>query len=126
MIKKEIEIWGRSLSIGIVYDCYAGEEIQAYQRNACETFLSNSKELLDAVENDVKQYCKKTNPQDIAETEIQNIFKYVKPQNLYLPRIENGKRTVALLCAYRFNPDDGLAIVFENESLVKIGTSNIV
>ena len=126
MIKKEMEIWGRSLNIEIVFDCYTGEEILEYQKIAYETFLNNSDELLNTVENDVKEYCKHTNPQDIAESEIQNIFKYVKPKTLYLPRIDNGKRTVVLLCAYRFNPDDGLAIVFENESLGKIGTGNII
>ena len=126
MIKTEMEIWGRSLTIEIVYDCYAGEEIQDYQKNAYEAFMSKYKELLGAVEADVKHYCKTTNAHDIEESEIRNIFKYVKPKTLYMPRIDNGKRTVALLCAYRFNPDDGIALVFENESLKNIGTGNIV
>ena len=55
-----------------------------------------------------------------------NIFKYVMPYSLYVRRSASSDRYVGLMCKYRFNPEDGLAVLFKNEELYDIGTSDIL
>ena len=72
------------------------------------------------------EYCYITNRSDITEKEISNIFKYVKPKAIYIKRDSVDERRVAIICSYRFNPDDGMAIVFKNEAFFQIGSENII
>lgn len=126
MTKQTMEIWGRSLDIEILYDCYADEEVLDTQRAAYSKFMEQAEHLLPAALPAVKEYCLKNNRAEIGEDEILNIFKYVKPKTLFIKRTRDGARKVALLCAYKFNPDDGLAVVFYNEELSAVGTENII
>lgn len=126
MTKMTLDIWGRSLEIDIVYDVYQDECILEKQTVAYEKFLENAPSVLAVAETEVKKYCLCMNKDDIAEKEITNIFKYVKPKALYIKRNSSEDRVVALMCAYRFNPDDGIAIVFKNEAFDTIGTENII
>jgi hypothetical protein len=47
-------------------------------------------------------------------------------KNSLFKRGTTHDRVVAILCAYKFNPDDSLAIVFKNEAFEEIGTQNII
>ena len=89
-------------------------------------FIEKASSLLDAALPKVKQYCLEVNRHEIPEDKIANIFKYVKPKTLFIKRTTESIRKVAVICAYKFNPDDGLAIVFENEEISDIGTENII
>ena len=126
MSKTTLNIWGRDLDVDIVYDVYQGEEILKAQRDAYENFLAASAKLFAIAENEAKKYCIRINPDDIAEETITNIFRYVKPKAIFIKRYTGSERVVALLCAYKFNPDDGIAIVFKNETFAQIGTENII
>ena len=121
-----IDIWGRSFGINIVYDKYEGEDILDIQIKACDLFLKNSTKLLDGVKEKVIKYCIKESNGEISENNIDNIFRFVKPRSLYIRRNNSNVRHVALLCDYMFNPDDGIAIVFKNEKFSAIGTSDII
>lgn len=123
---KTMIIWDRKFNIDIVYDVYSGEEILPYQKMALETFLRNYKSLVDSTLEDVKNYCLENNEKEIGQKAIDNIFKYVIPKALFVKRTKQKKQIVALLCDYKFNPDDGLAIVFENNQMSEIGTQNII
>ena len=125
-MNKNMEIWGRSHEIEIVFDCYAGEEILEVQKKAYEMFLENAEMLLESALASVENYCQERNHEEIGEDKISNIFKYVKPKTLFIKRTDADIRKVALICLYKFNPDDGLAIVFKNEKLLEIGTENII
>lgn len=126
MSKIKMDVWGRTLDLDIVYDIYQGESILESQVNAYNCFMAKADRLFGLAEDAVKKYCLSINKEDIQESEITNIFKYVKPKAIYVARNTGKDRTVALLCAYKFNPDDGIAIVFMNEQLQKIGTENII
>lgn len=126
MTKMTLDIWGRKLEINIVYDVYQDECVLEKQTVAYEKFLENAPTLLSVAETEVKKYCLRMNKDDITEKEISNIFKYVKPKSLYIKRCAGDDRVVALMCAYRFNPDDGIAVVFKNEKFDDIGTENII
>ena len=73
----------------------------------------------------VKQYCLKSNKADIGSDNIENIFKYVAPKYLYVARNKDS-RIVAIMCNYKFDPENGIAVVFENEKLNKIGMQDII
>ena len=55
---------------------------------------------------------------------IENIFKYVMPKSIFVPREE--KRIVAVLFDFRFDMEHGMAIVFENEKFSTIGSEDII
>ena len=118
---EKITIWGREFDIKIIYDVFSGEEILNEQKESFDAFMAKSADLLsDSTE--VEKYCVKNNKKEIGES-ISNIFKYVIPTSLVIRR-DNKKHNVALLCNYRFDEEHGLALIFENEKLVRIGTQD--
>lgn len=126
MSKQSFEIWGRTLELDIVYDCYSGEEILDVQERAFREFSEKAQLIFETAKCKAEEYCLNTNGEEIEDDHIENLFKYVKPKTIYIKRPTNSDRIVAILCAYRFNPDDGLAIVFTNEQFTAIGTENII
>ena len=117
MSKEEIVIWGRKFEIEIKYDCYTGEEVLDIQKEALAAFLKSEKSIADSLET-VKKYCLDQNGQDINDNVITNIFKYVLPKYLYIVR-NIDKHIVAIMCNYKFDSENGIAVVFENEKFRK-------
>ena len=72
------------------------------------------------------QDCLTKNKSDIADSDIDNLFKYVKPKTIFVKRPTENNRIVVLLCNYKFNPDHDLAIIFKNEKFEKIETDDNV
>ena len=122
--KIKATIWGRELELGITYDCYSSEKILDSQKDAVKALVS-SKAAIDKALDDVKAYCLSKNKVEIGSDEIENIFKYVAPKYLYVVRDE-GKHTVAIMCNYKFDQENGIAVVFENEKFSKIGKQDII
>ena len=58
------------------------------------------------------------------QQEIDNIFKYVIPKRIFIPRTD--KKIVAILCDYKFDMENGIAVVFENEKFKEIGVQDII
>ena len=114
-------IWGRDFELKVVYDCYAGEEILPLQKNTFEEF-SNNAELLSSSLSDVKKYCIEENQDDIGSDQIENIFKYVMPESIYVKR--DGR--VALICRYKFDAEHGIAVVFNGGKLEEVGSQDII
>ena len=124
MFKEKITIWGRDFDMEVKYDCYSGEEVLQTQRDSIEAFLK-SEATIDAALDQVKNYCFKNNKADIGGDSIENIFKYVAPKYLYVAR-NKEKHVVAIMCNYKFDPENGIAVVFENEKFSKIGMQDII
>lgn len=122
----KLTIWGREFDISVLFDCYSGEEKLPEQTAAYDAFIKNASKILESAKSNVESYCLATDKEKINSEKIDNIFKYVIPKNIYVPRDQNGKQVIALLCNYKFNPDDGIAIVFENGNFADIGTGNII
>ncbi|WP_419058435.1 DUF6985 domain-containing protein [Enorma massiliensis] len=119
-----INLWGRQFNLEIIYDLLDNEEISANQTKALEALTSSWGVVENALE-DVKQHCLNDNQNGINDKQLANIFKYVVPQALYICRSEIT-RVVGLLCAYRFDPEHNLALIFENERLREIGPEDIL
>lgn len=117
----KVEIWRRDFELEVTYDCYAGEEILEEQKDALEKFSSNKK-LIDGSETTVKKYCLEKNNNEIATDKIDNIFKYVMPESIFVKR--DGR--VAIMCRYKFDMEHGIAVVFKDDKLEQVGTQDIV
>ena len=114
-------IWGRLFHLKVVYDCLGEEEILAAQEKAYELFRS-AESARNESEYEVKQYCLDKNRNEIAESEIDNIFKYVIPKYIYVVR--DGR--VAIMCNYKFDPEHGIAVIFMDGRLEMIGMQDLV
>lgn len=123
MSKEKIVIWGRELELEVKYDCYTGEDILESQKVALSAFLESDNSIDTSVVK-VKKYCLEQNREEIGE-EITNIFKYVAPKYLYIAR-NTDKNVVAIMCNYKFDPENGIAVVFENEKYKMTGKQDIV
>lgn len=120
--KVKANVWGREVELKIVFDVYEGEEILENQTKALDLFLAQ-RDLLDDYSK-IKEYIENVDGDELQEV-ITNIFKYVIPNTIFVKRNENI-RTVALLCDYRFDEEGGIAVLYENERLIKIGTQDII
>lgn len=124
MSKEKITIWNRDFDLEVKYDCYSGEEVLQIQKDSIKAFLE-SRTAIDAALARVKQYCLENNKADIGSDNIENIFKFVAPKYLYVAR-NKKKRVVAIMCNYKFDPEHGIAVVFENEKFSEIGVQDVI
>lgn len=120
-MNKKINIWGRDFNLNVMFDVYEGEEVLDIQKEALQDFLNASDKILDSCD-EVKEYCLKEN-QGLIEDPIENIFRYVMPEYLYIKR-DSRKHVVILLCNYKFDEEHGIALTYENERLTKIGSQD--
>ena len=124
MSKTKMNIWGREVNLETVFDCYEGEQVLDFQKKVEAEFVKKATDITNDSLSNLKEYCLKINRDEIG-TGIDNIFRFVMPKSLFIKRT-NKDRIVALMCAYKFNPDDGIALVFKNGELFEIGTENII
>lgn len=122
--KIKVTIWGRELELGITYDCYSGEEILDSQKDAVKAFIKEANSIDNALDR-VKDYCLSMNKEEIGSSTIDNIFKYVAPKYLYVVR-NKEKHVISIMCNYKFDMENGIAVVFENEQFSKIGKQDII
>ena len=120
---KKLLIWNREFDLRVVFDSY-DEEVLPIQEQALEAFLKAENTIQES-KKQLEKYILNDEYAEIEGNSIDNIFKYVIPTDLYIPRTLET-RTVALLCDYRFDEEDGLAIIFENEQFKEIGEQDIV
>lgn len=120
----KMKLWGREFCLDISYDCYNNEMVLETQKVTVREFSKSTKEI-DSSLKKVKEYCLSNNSDDIGSDEIDNIFKYVAPKYLFVPRDEK-KRTIAIMCNYKFDSESGIAIVFENCRFKEIGKQEII
>ena len=120
----KINVWGRLFSLDVIYDCYPGEEVLDCQKDAADRII-NASESINAAKPKVEEYILHHNKAEVAEDSIDNIFRYIIPKSLFVTRDEKN-RTVAIMCNYKFDIEHGLAIVFINEKLTKIGPEDII
>lgn len=122
MSKKKMSIWDRNFNLNVVCEKYSGQSVLETPVNAVEDFESS---VIDGVKGKVEKYILKKNGKELGKDSIDNIFKYVMPKSIYVPQVKGGK-VFAVMCHYKFDPEHGMAIVFENNKLKEIGEEDIV
>ena len=123
-MNKTMTIWERQYDLPVVFDCFDNEEVLPIQKQALEAFLKAENTIQES-KKQLEKYILNDEYAEIEGNSIDNIFKYVIPTDLYIPRTLET-RTVALLCDYRFDEEHGIAIVFENEQFKEICEQDIV
>jgi hypothetical protein len=121
LMYKNVNVWGREFSLKIIFEVYKGEDILEIQKNALDSFVKAADVVLTSCE-ELKKYCLENDGERI-DNSIDNIFKYVIPESLYIRRNEQ-ERDVVLLCRYKFDEEHGIALFFENEELEHIGSQD--
>ena len=103
MNKIKMNIWGRDFDLPVMIKQFKGKEITDVQKDAVEKFVTCEK-----VVNEAKD----------------DMEKYVIPKTISVPKAK--KRVVAIMCNFKFDMEHGMAIVFEDEKIKKIGPQDIV
>lgn len=122
MSKNTVTIWGRDFDLDVIYESYPGEEVLDSQKDAFEQL--NNAELIDTALAAVKGYVEKTATAQI-DSPIENIFKYVMPKKVFVPHTTKAPK-VAIMCAYKFDMEHGIAVVFENGKFSEVGEQDII
>ena len=122
MERMSIEIWKRRFELDVIYKTFVNKGITSLQTEAAEMFCEKG-EFNDSIE-DIKKYIVDNGGIENGVAEVDNIFKYVMPKSIYVPK--SNKRVVAILCDYRFDPEHGIAVVYENESFCCIDEEGTV
>lgn len=115
MTNIELKLWGRSFNLPIAYDWFEDEEELLPSQKEAITILSSDNQVIDTVLPNVKKYVLQFNSD---KNEVDNIFKYIIPQKIYVLRKEEP--SFAVFCDFKFDLEHGIAIVFENNSFSKI------
>lgn len=125
MIKKvRIEVWERTFDLSVEFDCYPGEYVTKEQLDALEKFISNPQWLVYA-KKEVEKHCKNQVLLDNANPKKDNVFSYIKPETIFIKR-DKTKPRVALMCKYRYDPEHGLAVIFDSKGNVTVGMQDII
>lgn len=122
---REYEIWGRNCKVNLVFDCYAGEEIDAIQEETIADFEDNLEQYAQCGLEAIKKYIVE-NCNNIDEVSIPNIFKYVVPKTVYVSKDPSKKKVIGILCHFRFDEEDGLAVKFVDGQAVEVGGEQII
>lgn len=122
MIKYTMNIWGRKFELPVMIKQYDGEEITEIQKESIEKF-QHCEEVLNASKQSVEQYILENGLRDHNIYEVDNIFKYVMPKSFYVPNAK--KRVVVLFCDFKYDLENGIALIFEDEKLKKIGPEDL-
>lgn len=122
MNKIQMEIWGRQFNVDVYYKNFQGNEITQYQKDSYTEFIDAYDEI-EKSKNKIIDYIEEYYSENLLEEKVENIFKYVIPKTIYIPK-EDKKRIVALLCDFKFDIEHGLAIIFENEKFNEIVTQD--
>lgn len=122
MNKINMNIWGRQFALEVVYQIFDQNQVSEIQKGALSVFAS--KDITQEVLEDVKNYVLQRDGMYNGIDYIDNIFKYVMPNSIFIP--DSEERIIAIICDYKFDMEHGIAVVFKNEKLYEIGAQDII
>ena len=118
----DLFFWGRQVKMSVRYECSSGEEVQIIQREAFQRIVSSPR-MFDEALPALEEYILRRDGNEIGCV-VKEIFEFVDPKVLFIKR-SDFQRVVAIMLDYRFDPEEGIAILFEDERLVSIGPQNL-
>lgn len=119
-MNKIIKIWGRDFDLPVTFEQYENQEILDLQLDTFKKF-----NLSEEMQNKSKEAIIKRIKNMGIEKEVENIFAFVKPIKMYVPR-EKNKKVIGIICAFKLDMEHGLGIVFENNSFKALGEEDIL
>lgn len=120
MIKEyKMIIWHRKFTLEVNYDLYPGEAVTESQINLLNYFLKN-KNILVKAKKEIKRYCDLAINADEDNRKKEDIFDYIMPDYIFVKH-DDIKPRLALMCKYKYDPEHGLAIIYEKDGTISIG-----
>ncbi len=113
----KMNIWNREFNLEVYFKTYADSSPTECQEETYKKFI-HAKDSIEKSKEEIITYIEQSYCEQLSE-KIVNIFKYVIPKIIYIPKIEE-KRQVALLCDFKFDIEHGLAVLFENEKFKEV------
>ena len=110
-------LWGRDFSLPVYYECGTDQDVLDIQKEAKDALFA-SWDTVESSKEAIEDYCLERDGDQI-ESPVTNIFRYVIPTSIVILRSDDARKA-ALMCNYRFDPEHGLAAVFENEKLTAV------
>ena len=123
MSKVKITIWGREFELPVIVKQFKGKDVTEIQEDAVDQ-LERNMVIFDSAESEIEKYILKNGLKENGISEVDNIFKYVMPKSISVPKAK--KRVVALMCNYKFDMEHGIAVIFEDEKFKKVGPQDLV
>ena len=123
MSKVKTTIWGREFELPVIVKQFKGKDVTEIQEDAVDQ-LERNMVIFYFAESEVEQYILKNGLKENGISEVDNIFKYVMPKSISVPKAK--KRVVALMCNYKFDMEHGIAVIFEDEKFKKVGPQDLV
>lgn len=123
---REYKIWGRDCVVKLIFDCYEGEEIDNIQEEAIADFEKNILEYTQNGLDALKIYLVQNYKKEIGDESVPNIFKYVVPKTVYVSKDPSKKKVIGLLCHFKFDDEDGIAIKYVDGKVCDIGGEQVV
>lgn len=123
MSKVKTTIWGREFELPVIVKQFKGKDVTEIQEDAVDQ-LERNMVIFDSAESEIEKYILKNGLKENGISEVDNIFKYVMPKSISVPKAK--KRVVALMCNYKFDMEHGIAVIFEDEKFKKIGPQDLV
>ena len=125
MIKEvKLVIWGRKLTLPVIFDYYTGENITKEQKNALKQFIIHPEWVANS-KTYVEDFCKEALMDDEENEKKDNIFSYVKPESIFVKR-KGLSPNIVLLCKYRYDIEHGLAVAYDSEGVIKVGIQDSI
>ena len=123
MTNIDINIWGRIFTCRVKYRCHNGETVTQEQINTFNKFIKQTK-AIEVAKYKVESFCRNQVLMDDKNKKKDNIFSYIMPDYIFVDR--EIEPHVAIMCNYRYDPEHGLAIVFDANGNVTVGTQDII
>lgn len=123
--KEKINVWGRELELDIIVSCFSNEDITDSQRETYIWFKNNINEIFEKAKLHLVQYCIQKNAVELANTDFSNMFKYVKPKSMLFSQDSAHNKKMAILFNYKFDKENGIAVIFQNGDVKKTGMQDI-
>ena len=117
------KIWGREFSLRVKFRCHSGERVIGSQIKAFEKIMGNPM-WIEKSRKCVEGFCRQQVYEDDTNHKKDNIFSYIQPDYIFIGREDIPN--VAIMCNYRYDSEHGLAIVFDHNGNVTVGTQDII
>ena len=121
----EMDFWGRTHSIDLVFRVFPDGIVDDIQLSAYEGFLNKKEEILQEVYDKLKEYVVENYPDDEKINDF-NIFRYYKPKAIFVKNSITQKRVVGIFFNFRFDMENDIVAYIEDEKVIEIGTQDII
>ena len=122
MSKVNVRIWDREFELAVSYQNYPGEDVTENQQKIITTVPTVD---YDAAKDGVKGYIRKFFASELGDDSLDNIFRFVMPKSILVPRTED-LNVFAILCNFKLDMEHGIAVVFEDGKFKKAGPQDLV